>query len=329
LDAIRLWIGVCAASFVTFVTLIALPSIAHADHYPVTVQSCQRQVMFQHAPRRAVSNDVNLTEMMLALGLKDRMIGYTGISGWSTGNKALRQSLKGLPELARRYPSTEVLVGAGADFYFAGWNYGMRVGDAVTPTALASFGIQVYELSESCSHIMSRPAASFDDVYRDIANLGLIFDVGDRADAVITAMRDRLKQVSRQLGPHLARVPVLVYDSGEDTPMTAGRLAMPTALIAQAGGRNVLDDVAKSWMHVSWESVVERNPQVIVIIDYGAVSAEHKRQFLLAQPALARVDAIRHRRFIVLPYDEATPGIRNVNAVETLARGLHPAAFPS
>ncbi|SDR15751.1 hypothetical protein SAMN05445850_3037 [Paraburkholderia tuberum] len=45
-------------------------SYAQADRYPVTVRSCNRDVTFARAPARAVSNDSNLTEMMLALGLR-------------------------------------------------------------------------------------------------------------------------------------------------------------------------------------------------------------------------------------------------------------------
>jgi iron complex transport system substrate-binding protein len=88
-----------------------------------------------------------------------------------------------------------------------------------------------------------------------------------------------------------------------------------------------MDDVSRSWAQVSWESVVARDPQAIVIVDYSAVTAEQKKQFLLSQPALARVEAIRARRFIVLPYDAATPGVANAGAVETLARSLHPDVF--
>ncbi|MEC7964588.1 MAG: iron ABC transporter substrate-binding protein, partial [Pseudomonadota bacterium] len=46
----------------------------------VSVDSCNRQVQFDAPPKAAISNDVNLTEMMLVLGLADRMVGYTGIS---------------------------------------------------------------------------------------------------------------------------------------------------------------------------------------------------------------------------------------------------------
>jgi iron complex transport system substrate-binding protein len=310
----------------------AASSAPAAAPYPVTIRSCNRNVVFNRKPAHAVSNDVNLTEMMIALGLKDRMVGYTGISGWNTGNDLLRDRLRGLPELARQYPSLEVLVASGADFYFAGWNYGMRVGGPVTPAALEPLGIRVYELSESCAHIMQRPAASFDDVYNDLRNLGRIFDANARAGELIAGMQAKLTRIALvtrgpDSGTHRARPRVFVYDSGEDKPFTAGALAMPTALIAAAGGRNVMDDVPQSWTRVTWESVVARDPEAIVIVDYGAVSAAQKIEFLLGDPALQNVAAIRARRFIVIPYDAATPGIENAAAAETIARGLYPAAF--
>jgi iron complex transport system substrate-binding protein len=306
-----------------------LTSIAHAGHYPVTVRSCNRDVTFTRAPSHAVSNDVNLTEMMLRLGLRSSMAGYTGIDGWNTAQPSLHQELNGLPELALRYPSLETLVASGADLYVAGWNYGMRVGGPITPATLARFGIASYELTESCAHVMPRPAASFDDVYNDLRNLGAIFDVDARAHALIAAMQARIDAVAVALGPQVERTRVFVYDSGEDKPFTAGALAMPSALIRAAGGKNVMDDVAQSWTQVSWESVVARNPQAILIVDYGAVTADQKIAFLTSNPALAKVAAVRARRFIVVPYDAATPGVRNAEAVETIAHGLHPAAFSS
>lgn len=299
---------------------------AQAGAYPVTVRSCDRDVTFERAPTRAVSNDVNLTEMMLVLGLKNRLVGYTGIGGWKTGTARVRDALRGVPELASQYPSLEVLAAARADFYLAGWNYGMHVGGPVTPATLAPFGIRSYELTESCSHVMKQAAASFDDVFRDLNNLGRIFGVDARAAQVVAAMRTRLAAVSRAIG-HPEPLRVFVYDSGTDKPMTAGGLAMPTALLAAAGARNVMADLPRSWTQVSWESVVARDPQVIVIVDYSAVTAAQKQQFLLSQPSLAHVAAIRDRRFIVIPYDAATPGPENVAAVETLARALYPAAF--
>lgn len=286
-----------------------------------TVQSCDRSVFFDAPPKRAISNDVNLTEMMLVLGLADRMVGYTGISGWKTLDEEMREGVEELPELSSLYPSKEVLVGADADFFFAGWNYGMRVGGEVTPETLAPFGITVYELTESCVHVMAKGKASIDDMYIDLLNLGLIFGVEDRASDLVDGYRADLEAFAATLetGEPLR---VFVYDSGEDAPFTAGRYAMPTALIEAAGGTNIMDDFEKSWATVTWEEVVERNPEVIVIVNYGDVTAEQKREFMMSNPAFANLDAVKNDRFVTLEYVEATPGPRNIRAIKTLAEAF-------
>ncbi len=296
-------------------------AFAAATHYPLTINSCNRELTFKQAPQHALSHDINMTQMMLALGLKSRMVGYSGVSGWKAVTPQMSSLLDGLPELAAKYPSVETLLNANVDFLFAGWDYGMRVGGDLTPQTLAPLGINVYELTESCAFVMKRPAASLDDTYNDLRNLGRIFDVQDRANALIAQMQEQVAEVQKDLPQDKPRV--FLYDSGEDRAMTSGRLGMPQALIDAAGGRNILDDVEASWTRINWETVVERNPQVIVIVDYSEVTAEQKQQFLLNNPALQGVDAIKNQRFIVIPYVQATPGIDNVLAVETLAKGFH------
>lgn len=309
------------SALLTALLLLAGPALAEATHYPLTVHSCNRDVTFAKAPERALSHDINMTQMMLALGLRTRMVGYSGVSGWKAVTPALRKELDGLPELASKYPSVETLLNANVDFFFAGWDYGMRVGGDLTPQTLAPLGIAVYELTESCAFVMKRPPASLDDTYTDLRNLGRIFDVQARASQLIEHMQQRVARVQQGLPTHRPRV--FLYDSGEDRAMTSGRLGMPEALINAAGGRNILDDVDASWTRVNWESVVERNPEVIVIVDYGEVTAAQKQQFLLQHPALQSVDAVRNQRFVVIPYVAATPSLENVEAIEAIAKSLH------
>jgi iron complex transport system substrate-binding protein len=301
--------------------LASSSAFAQATQYPLTIQSCNRQVTFNKAPEHALSHDINMTQMMLALGLRQRMVGYSGVSGWKAVTPELRKELEGLPELASKYPSVETLLNANVDFFFAGWDYGMRVGGDLTPQTLAPLDIPVYELTESCAFVMKRPAASLDDTYNDLRNLGKIFDVQDRAEQLIGQMQQRIAVVQQQLPAQRPRV--FLYDSGEDRAMTSGRLGMPQALIDAAGGRNVLEDIEASWTRVNWESVVERNPEVIVIVDYGEISAAQKQTFLEQHPALQSVSAIRNQRFVVIPYVGATPSLENVEAIETIAAGLH------
>lgn len=300
-------------------TTLAALLMAGSAMAQTTVQSCDREVTFDAPPQAAISNDVNLTEMMLVLGLADRMVGYTGISGWNKLDEGMTAGVAALPELSSQYPSREVLIGADADFFFAGWNYGMKVGGEVTPETLEPFGIQVYELTESCIHIGEKDAASMGDMYNDLRNLGTIFDVSDRATALIEGYQTELVTFFADQ-PALDTAPrVFVYDSGEDVPFTAGRYAMPNALIEAAGGTNIMNDFDKSWATVGWEAVVERNPEIIVIVNYGEVTAAQKREFMMSNPAFADIDAVRNDRFVVLEYVEVTPGPRNIEAVKTLA----------
>ena len=302
--------------------LIAAASIIGGSAFAqTTVESCNRTVSFDAPPKRAISNDVNLTEMMLVLGLADHMVGYTGISGWKTLDEEMRTNVKQLPELSSKYPTKEVIVGANADFFFAGWNYGMKVGGEVTPETLEPFGVKVYELTESCTHIMKKGKASIDDMYADLLNLGSIFNVEDKAEKLVSDYKSELKSFKDNLETG-EPVRAFVYDSGEDTPFTAGLYAMPTALIEAAGGVNVMNGFEKSWGTVTWEEVVAQNPEVIIIVNYGSVTAEQKRDFMMSNPAFANIEAVKNDRFVTLEYVEATPGPRNIKAIKTLANAF-------
>ena len=303
-------------TFLVLNSLIGGPALAET-----TVNSCNRTVSFDAPPKRAISNDVNLTEMMLVLGLADHMVGYTGISGWKTLDEEMRANVKQLPELSSKYPTKEVIVGANADFFFAGWNYGMKVGGEVTPETLEPFGVKVYELTESCTHIMKKGKASINDMYDDLLNLGAIFDVEDTAKVLVNNYKAELKSFKDDLETG-EPVRAFVYDSGEDTPFTAGLYAMPTALIEAAGGVNVMNGFEKSWGTVTWEEVVAQNPEVIVIVNYGSVTAEQKRAFMMSNPAFANIAAVKNDRFVTLEYVEATPGPRNIKAIKTLAKSF-------
>ena len=303
-------------AFITAASIIGGSAFAETS-----VKSCNRTVTFDSPPKRAISNDVNLTEMMLVLGLADHMVGYTGISGWKTLDEEMRANVKQLPELSSKYPTKEVIVGANADFFFAGWNYGMKVGGEVTPETLEPFGVKVYELTESCTHIMKKGKASIDDMYADLLNLGSIFNVEDRAKNLVNDYKAELKSFKSNLETG-EPVRAFVYDSGEDTPFTAGLYAMPTALIEAAGGVKGMNGIEKSWGTVTWEEVVAQNPEVIIIVNYGSVTADQKRAFMMSNPAFANIEAVKNDRFVTLEYVEATPGPRNIKAIKTLAKAF-------
>ncbi len=313
-------------------TPAATPSARPSSKYPVTVTSCGVPVTYDRAPQRAVSNDINTTEDMLALGLESRMVGDFGAVGdGPVGQPIPPQYQAGFKKVRdvdpNDYFTLEELIGLHPDFLFAGWNYGLQVGTNLTPAYLAKFGIKTLVLTESCAHVQpGTNSVSINDTYQDLRNLGAIFGVEGRAQQVIASMQAQVAAVRAKVAG-LKPITVFDYDSGESAPFTGPGLAMPTALISLAGGINIFGSLKQSWTSVSWEQVVAAQPACIIINDYGTPTAAQKEKFLETFAATKNLPAVRNHCFLPLSYDEVTPSPRNAQAVMAIARWLHPSAF--
>ena len=100
---------------------------------------------------------------------------------------------------------------------------------------------------------------------------------------------------------------------------TAAGDEMTTALIGLAGGRNIFDDVEGSFTEVSWEDVVDRDPDVVMILNYGDTTAEDKRAFLQDDPRTSGLRAVQEDRIVVVDLTDVVPGVRNGDVVTVMA----------
>ncbi len=299
--------------------------------YPVTVTSCGTAETYTKAPTRAVANDINTTEDMLALSLEPRMVGTFGAVGDGPVSQPIpAQYQAGFREVRDASPDNyftlEQLVGLHPDFLFAGWNYGLQTGTNLTPQYLSKFGIKTLVLAESCAWVQHKTSVSIDDTYTDLRNLGAIFGVQSRADKVIASMEAQVAAVRAKIAG-LKPITVFDYDSGEPAPFTGPGLAMINALITLGGGTNIFGSLKQSWTSVSWEQVVAAQPRCIIINDYGTPTAAQKEKFLETFSASKNLPAVKNHCFLVLSYDEVTPSPRNAEAVKQIAQWLHPSAF--
>ena len=76
----------------------------------VTVKNCDSELTFNYVPKRLVVHDINMSEIAFTLGLQERMVGVTGISGWYKTTLKFDDQRGNIPELAPKYPSIENLV---------------------------------------------------------------------------------------------------------------------------------------------------------------------------------------------------------------------------
>jgi iron complex transport system substrate-binding protein len=215
---------------------------------------------------------------------------------------------------------------ARADLVFAGWNYGFGEDNDLTPASLKKLGIGSYVLTESCRKGPDGSARGvmppLKALYTDLRTLGKIFDVRDRAEALVKGYEKQVAQVRAKIPAPGDRPSVFLYDDGRDKPLTSGFYAGPHDIITKAGGDHVMKDLKDSWTTVGWETVVARDPDVIVINDYGDTTAERKKEFLLSYPPLANVSAIKHRQVYVMDYAELVESPRNPAAISALAHYL-------
>ncbi|NEA98075.1 ABC transporter substrate-binding protein [Streptomyces sp. SID13726] len=304
-------------------------SSADARSTAVTLTNCGRKVTYDKVPERVVTNDVGITELMFALGLENRMAGFampddkgdlTDVP-WKDGYDKVKW-------ISKDQLTKENVLDAKGDLVFAGWNYGFRDDSGFTPEALKKLGIPSYILTESCRNGRTKTSrgimAPLDALYADLTNLGKLFGVERRAAALIADFKKRIAAVQAEAPAD--RPKVFLYDSGQDQPFTSGRWATPDEIIAKAGGVNVMHDVDDSWTTVGWESVVQRNPDAIVICNYGDVSAEQKKKFLLSYAPLRNVSAVKHKRIFVLDYVDLVESPRNPSAIARLGAYLRTVA---
>jgi len=293
----------------------------------VTIDVCGTPVTWTAPPERVFVNDINMLEMLLALDLQDRIV--TSML-WGEDNTVLpefraKMDAVGLkPVIGSINDEIETILASSPDFLFAGWNYGLRVGGALTPQMLAERGVKTYLLRESCRHVQPELGrTTMDDVYFDLRSLGAIFGVEDRAEALIAKYQTTIQQAVALVPDDLeGRVDLFLYDSGDDEPFTAGFFAIPDEMFRLVGGRNIIDDVNKTWTRVSWERVISRNPVLIPVVAYDGVTCDERIATLESLPALREIPAIVNQRYHCFEYADVVPGVRTADATLELGQAL-------
>lgn len=305
--------------------------------YPVTITNGNRTISFDTPPKRVVTNgDSNIIELMFTLGLENKLIGYAGFPEYgSQVSPQYQKKLDAIPLLSAGYIELEPLLKANPDFFLSGFEYGLSVpgdtsGNAITPEELTRHGIKCYAITESLIRVMKKPPVSLEDTYTDIKNLGIIFNVQKRAQKAIQQMRNRVAAVEKKLSKVNKPLRVYIYPiwtATDEAPPAAASQAMPSALVSLLKAKNIFADIDDSWVKVSWEEIVARDPDVILILEYGKISGKERKKFILQNPALQSIKAVRNGKIHVIRIENVYPGPRAVRGLEMIAEALYPELF--
>jgi iron complex transport system substrate-binding protein len=284
---------------------------------PVTLDSCGTEVTVDSPPERVVAIKSTSIEMLLALGLEDRMVGTAFADG--PVPDAWADAYDAVPVLSDKVPGQEALLAVQPDFVYAGWESNFSADGAGERAALHDLGIGTYVSPAACKEPGYMPdPLTFDGLFDEMREIASVFDVEDRAEEIVAEQEELLAGVQ----PPAEETTALWYSSGTDTPYVGAGIGAPQMMLDAAGLTNIFADVHDTWTSAGWEQVVAADPDVIVLVDATWNTAESKIEMLEANPATSRLTAVQEHRYLTVPFPAAEAGVRNAQAVVDLSEQL-------
>src|ERR1700730_13559614 len=265
---------------------------------------------FAATPQRIVSLNPGLTEITFALGAGNRLVAVDTFSDYPPDAKNVQPRLTTYPS-----PSAETIVGLKPDLVLA----------------LAERDEDLAQIRGQGIPVLKLFPRDFDATARTIGNLGRVLGAQGTASAIASDMLARRDAVVSAVGDSpRPRVYEELDASTPDKPFVAGPNGFYGQLVDLAGGTNIFGDLTGDVAQVGAESIVERDPEVIILTDADLPFNPQTPAMVAARPGRDGISAVQNGAIYAVPGAlYSTPGPRLIDGLEALARLLHPDRFPA
>ena len=276
------------------------------------------ELEYPEVPERVVSMAGFATEMLLALGLEDHIVGYA----WQD-NEVLPQYQEAFEKLEplcppAMDPGEEKVLAAEPDLVLSWASWSDE--EYFNYKNLAKNGINAYGF-----HSERWSGGHLEDVYTDFLNIGKIFRVEDKAEALVNEMKSNVEETAKKVEDK-EKVSVFVCDasSNEESCMTVGG-GLPQELLEKAGGENVDTDVEANWERgYRWEKIIAADPEWIVIDYYASADeADAVLNLLKSDPQLSQMQAVLKDQIVLVGLTDISCSERIDETVALLASEFH------
>jgi iron complex transport system substrate-binding protein len=299
--------------------------------YPVTITTygsdgLEMTTTYEKAPEKVLAVYQGCIETMLALGLEDHLVATAGLDNEVPDDmKAAFSSVTYLDEFT---PSLETVTMLEPDMIFS-WGSLFKdttLGDA---QGWVDKGTNIYINSNTrpSSGEISYPR-TLENEYQDILNLGIIFDVQDKAEAIVNEMKETVAQTIANTEEIEDKPTVLILES-YDTFWNYGANTLGGDMVTSLGGVLAAPDGGD----LGKEDVIALNPDVIFVVymPYSGDDAETLKQekldVILEDEAFASLSAVQNGRVVPIMLSEMyASATRTQDGIVTIANGLYPDA---
>lgn len=258
-------------------------------------------------PQRIISMAPNITEILFALGLREKVVGVTRYCDFPQEARQ-KEKIGGMID-----PSLEKIKSLNPDLII-----GFRGNPLQTIKHMKSLDMPVF---------VCEMGTTLESVISLIKKIGIVTQREDAALSLAQSFEQKLAKIQSVLQDvkHKPRVFFILHGPGL---WTGGKESLFDALVQKAKGVNIAGDIQRKWLLFNREQLVHENPDIIIIV------SKSKREFLQIKKGILKeiyfhsIKAVRMDNIYFLEENLATrAGPRLIDALERLARILHPEQF--
>ncbi|CAM3658057.1 ABC transporter substrate-binding protein [Marinicrinis lubricantis] len=303
-------------------------------HYPLTIGNYSKaeggstwepkDQVFNQAPQRVMANTRPAAELLLHLGLEDKIAGVGASFG--APDPSVEEEYAKLNILSDAYVGKEVTLGTDPDLVFgrgglfenADWGVG-------TVDTLNDMGINTYVLESSI------PGATYDSIYQDIENVGEIFNVQDKAQSFINELKGRQEAIASKLAS-IQENKTFAYLHTTDPEAISIYSAHGETFFNDVFHMIKLDNVFKEEAgEIPLETLIQTDPDILIIptwTDKNPENAEKVKEGLYGNPKLSSMKAIKNKQIYAVDYNYMFGyGYNSIDGIELLAKDIYPDLF--
>jgi len=258
-------------------------------------------------PQRIISLAPNITEILFDLDLGEKVVGVTRYCDFP--EKALnKEKIGGMIDL-----NLEKIIALKPDLIIGFRGNPLRIIERLRSLHLPLFVLEM--------------GTNLETVFIIIEKIGTITQKEEKAEILAESMKKRYNETQAALRDvqHEPRVFLSIHGTGL---WTCGKGSFLNDLVGKARGVNIAGNIPRKWLHYNREQLIRDNPEVIITLSKSQREFSRVKEWIKNEAHLKGIKAVETDRIYFLDENLATrPGPRLIDALEELARILHPQFF--
>jgi iron complex transport system substrate-binding protein len=258
-------------------------------------------------PQRIISLAPNITEILFDLDLGEKVVGVTRYCDFP--EQALKkEKIGGMID-----PNLEKIIALNPDLIIGFRGNPLRIIERLRSLNLPLFVLEM--------------GTNLETVFIIIEKIGAVTQKEKEAEIIVESLKKRYNKVQTKLHnvQHEPRVFLSIHGTGL---WTCGKGSFLNDLVGKARGVNIAGNIPRKWLHYNREQLIHDNPEVIIALSKSQGEFSKVKDWIKNEANLKRIKAVETDRIYFLDENLATrPGPRLIDALEELARILHPQFF--